>query len=69
VRYTALFSGVLYGWFHRRTLQVAHDQHKLEEAAHHRGKLVAEAKDAWKRKQESAKDTTGNFFLYAGILT
>jgi len=57
---------VLYGWFHRRTLQVAHDKHKLEGAIHHREKLVAEAKDAWKRRQESAKDTTGNFSLYTG---
>ena len=26
VRYTALFSGVLYGWFHRRNLQAVHNQ-------------------------------------------
>lgn len=58
MRYTALFSGVLYGWFHRRGLQAAHNQQKLQEAAHHREKLVVEAKDAWKRKQESAKDTS-----------
>ncbi|KAF9056040.1 ATP synthase E chain-domain-containing protein [Panaeolus papilionaceus] len=58
VRYTALFSGVAYGWYHRRSLQAAHDQHKVEEAVHHREHLIAEAKDAWKRKQEVAKDTT-----------
>jgi F-type H+-transporting ATP synthase subunit e len=69
VRYTALFSGVLYGWFHRRTLQAAHDKHKLEDAAHHREQLLAEAKDAWKRKQGSEKDTTGEFSPCAGILT
>ncbi|KIK02125.1 hypothetical protein K443DRAFT_677898 [Laccaria amethystina LaAM-08-1] len=59
VRYTALVSGVAYGWYHRRTLQTAHDQHKLEHAVHHREQLVAEAKDAWKKKQQSSiKDTT-----------
>ena len=62
VRYTALFSGIAYGWYHRRTLQTAHDQHKLEHAVHHREQLVAEAKDAWKRKQQSSiKDTTREF--------
>jgi F-type H+-transporting ATP synthase subunit e len=60
---------VLYGWFHRRTLQGAHDKHKLQEAAHQREKLVAEAKGAWKRKQESAKDTTGKFSPCSAILT
>jgi len=58
VRYTALFSGALYGWYRRRTLQMSHDNHKLEEAAHHQEKLVAEAKDAWKRKQEAGKDAS-----------
>lgn len=62
MRYTALFSGVFYGWLHRRTLQAAYDKHKLEEAAHHREKLVVEAKDAWKRKHEIANDTTSKFF-------
>lgn len=27
---------------------------------------MAEAKDAWKRRQESAKDTTGNVSPYTG---
>ncbi|PPQ64347.1 hypothetical protein CVT26_002230 [Gymnopilus dilepis] len=57
VRYTALFSGIAYGWYHRRTLQATHDAHKREEAVHHREKLIAEAKDAWKRKQEALSDT------------
>ena len=58
VRYTALFSGVAFGWYHRRSLQAAHDTHKLNDATHQREKLVAEAKQAWKRKQEASSDTT-----------
>ncbi|KDR85527.1 hypothetical protein GALMADRAFT_234451 [Galerina marginata CBS 339.88] len=58
VRYTALFSGIAYGWYHRRSLQASHDKHKLSEAAHHREKLIAEAKEAWKRKQSALSDTT-----------
>ncbi|KAF4623049.1 hypothetical protein D9613_002285 [Agrocybe pediades] len=58
VRYTALFSGIAYGWYHRRSLQASHDQHKLDDAAHHREKLIAEAKDAWKRKQQASTATT-----------
>ena len=37
---------------------MSHDNYKLEEAAHYREKLVAEAKDAWKRKQEAGKDAS-----------
>ncbi|THV06506.1 hypothetical protein K435DRAFT_960481 [Dendrothele bispora CBS 962.96] len=56
-RYSALAAGIFYGFYHRRTLQAAHDAHKLEQAAHHREHLIAEAKEAWKRKQEpSLKD-------------
>ncbi|KAH9486442.1 ATP synthase subunit e, mitochondrial [Psilocybe cubensis] len=54
VRYTALFSGIAYGWYHRRSLQASHDQHKLEAAAHSREKLIADAKEAWKRRNEAA---------------
>lgn len=46
-----------YGWYHRRSLQAEHDKHKLDNAAHHREQLIAQAKEAWKRKQESANDT------------
>ncbi|KIK71695.1 hypothetical protein GYMLUDRAFT_33852 [Collybiopsis luxurians FD-317 M1] len=52
-RYTALFAGVFYGFYHRRTLQAAHEEHKLQHAAHEREHLIAEAKEAWKRKQAS----------------
>ncbi|KJA28600.1 hypothetical protein HYPSUDRAFT_34039 [Hypholoma sublateritium FD-334 SS-4] len=58
LRYTALFSGVAYGWYHRRSLQSEHDKHKLDNAVHSREKLIAEAKEAWKRKQDPANDTT-----------
>jgi len=59
IRYTALFSGVLYGWYHRRTLQAENEKHQIEYAIHHREHLITEARQAWKRKQEAAKDTTG----------
>ncbi|KAJ7750199.1 ATP synthase E chain-domain-containing protein [Mycena metata] len=51
VRYTALFTGVVYGWYHRRTLQAAHDVHKIEAAAYQREHLIAQAKEAWMKKQ------------------
>jgi len=57
LRYTALFAGVTYGWYHRRTLQAAHDEHKLENAVHQREHLIQEAKAAWKRKQEGTQST------------
>ncbi|THH33171.1 hypothetical protein EUX98_g1020 [Antrodiella citrinella] len=56
VRYTALLSGVFYGISHRRSLQKAHDADKEHHAVHEREHLIAEAKEAWKRKQESSKD-------------
>jgi len=55
VRYTALFTGVVYGWYHRRTLQAAYDVHKIEAATHHQEHLVAQAKEAWRKKQEAPK--------------
>ncbi|KAJ3571609.1 hypothetical protein NP233_g3634 [Leucocoprinus birnbaumii] len=36
----------------------AHDKHQIEHAIHNREHLIAEAKEAWKRKQDAAKDTT-----------
>ena len=56
VRYTALLSGVFYGVFHRRTLQNAHDADKAHHAKHEREVLVAQAKEAWKKKQEGDKE-------------
>lgn len=55
-RYTALFSGVVYGWYHRRTLQAVSDANKLDHIAHHRKELISEAKLAWRRQQEGNKD-------------
>ncbi|KAG2365522.1 ATP synthase E chain-domain-containing protein [Suillus spraguei] len=54
-RYSALLSGVFYGIYHRRSLQKAHDQDKEHHAIHQREQLIAQAKDAWRQKQESAK--------------
>jgi len=56
VRYTALLTGAFYGIYHRRTLQKAHDQQKEHHAIHQRQNLIAEAKDAWKKKQEGGKN-------------
>ncbi|TFL03367.1 ATP synthase E chain-domain-containing protein [Pterulicium gracile] len=50
VRYTALATGVFYGWYHHRTLQAAHDKHKIEQTVHHREHLIEEAKDAWRKR-------------------
>ncbi|KAK7686633.1 hypothetical protein QCA50_010233 [Cerrena zonata] len=57
VRYTALLSGVFYGISHRRTLQKAHDEDKRHHAIHEREHLIEQAKEAWKKKQETSKDS------------
>jgi F-type H+-transporting ATP synthase subunit e len=62
VRYTALFSGVAYGLYHRSTLQKAQDLEKQHHAADRRERLIAEAKEAWKRKQESLGKDSGKTF-------
>ncbi|KAN0121612.1 ATP synthase E chain domain containing protein [Russula decolorans] len=56
VRYTALLSGVVYGIYHRRTLQNSHDADKAHHAKHERETLIAQAKEAWKQKQAGNKD-------------
>ncbi|KAG1771249.1 ATP synthase E chain-domain-containing protein [Suillus occidentalis] len=58
-RYSALLSGVFYGIYHRRSLQKAYDQDKEHHAIHQREQLIAQAKDAWRHKQESAKGSDG----------
>ncbi|KIM88779.1 hypothetical protein PILCRDRAFT_813754 [Piloderma croceum F 1598] len=55
-RYTALVTGVFYGIYHRRTLQKAYDQEKEHRAIHQRQDLIAEAKEAWRKKREGSKD-------------
>lgn len=54
VRYTALLSGIFYGISHRRTLQKAHDEEVKHHTIHEREHLIAQAKEAWKKKQEAA---------------
>ena len=49
-------SGVFYGIAHRRSLQKAHDEEKKQHAIHEREHLIAQAKEAWKKKQEGSKD-------------
>ena len=56
VRYTALVSGVFYGIYHRRTLQKARDQQNEQHAVHQRQRLIHDAKEAWKRKQQGGVD-------------
>ncbi|KAJ4000194.1 ATP synthase E chain-domain-containing protein [Lentinula boryana] len=56
-RYSALFAGVFYGFYHRRTLQAAHNENKVQHAAHDREHLIAEAKEAWQRKQVIASSS------------
>lgn len=63
VRYTALLGGVFYGIAHRRSLQKAHDADVKSHAIHEREHLIAEAKEAWKKKQESPKGGGESLFL------
>ena len=49
-------TGVFYGISHRRTLQKAHDEELRKHAVHEREHLIAQAKEAWKKKQEGSKD-------------
>lgn len=49
-------TGVFYGIYHRRTLQKAYDQEKEHRAIHQRQDLIAEAKEAWRKKREGGKD-------------
>ncbi|KAG2118167.1 ATP synthase E chain-domain-containing protein [Suillus discolor] len=58
-RYSALLSGVFYGIYHRRSLQKAHDQEKEHHAIHQREQLISQARDAWRHKQESPKESDG----------
>ncbi|KAG2350955.1 hypothetical protein BDR05DRAFT_1054981 [Suillus weaverae] len=58
-RYSALLSGIFYGIYHRRSLQKAHDQDKEHHAIHQREQLIAQAKDAWRHKQDSVKGSDG----------
>lgn len=62
VRYTALLSGVFYGITHRRTLQKDQDEEKKKHAIHEREHLIAQAKEAWKKKQEGPKDSGTSAF-------
>lgn len=54
---------MFYGIAHRRTLQKAHDEEKARHAVHDRTNLIAQAKEAWKRKQEGSKDGGESLFL------
>ncbi|CAE6442254.1 hypothetical protein BN14_12411 [Rhizoctonia solani AG-1 IB] len=53
VRYTALGGGILYGIFHRRTLQTRLDNERAHDQELRHENLVKQAKEAWKRKTES----------------
>lgn len=68
VRYTALLGGVFYGIAHRRSLQKAHDADVKSHAIHQREHLIAEAKEAWKKKQESPKGGGESLFLCIIVL-
>ena len=59
---------MVYGWYRHRSLQATFNEHKLQDAKHHREHLVAQAKEAWKRKQDSAKGSTRMFFLSLNLV-
>ena len=58
-------TGVFYGISHRRTLQKAHDEEVRKHAVHEREHLIAQAKEAWKKKQEPPKAGDGESLLRA----
>ena len=53
---------MFYGISHRRTLQKAHDEEVRKHAVHEREHLIAQAKEAWKKKQEPPKENDGESF-------
>ncbi|BGP38596.1 F1F0 ATP synthase subunit e, mitochondrial [Rhodotorula kratochvilovae] len=53
IRYTALFSGVVYGVVHRKTLQEQFDKHAAEKEVQLRQHWLDEAKKAWANKQKN----------------
>ncbi|GAA6003111.1 F1F0 ATP synthase subunit e [Rhodotorula paludigena] len=53
VRYTALFSGIVYGVVHRQTLQQQFDKREAEKEVQLRQHWLEEAKKAWANKQKS----------------
>ncbi|GAA5967181.1 hypothetical protein JCM11641_000466 [Rhodosporidiobolus odoratus] len=53
VRYTALFSGLVYGVVHRQTLQTQFDKHAAEKEIQLRQHWLEEAKKAWGQKQKN----------------
>ena len=54
VRYTALATGILYGFVHNRTVQKQHAEHQAHHKQHHQEELLAKAKEAWKQKQAAS---------------
>ncbi|CAE6450004.1 unnamed protein product [Rhizoctonia solani] len=54
VRYTALGGGILYGIFHRRTLQTRLDNERAHEHEVRHENLLKQAKEAWQRKNDSS---------------
>ncbi|GAA5868674.1 hypothetical protein JCM8547_003778 [Rhodosporidiobolus lusitaniae] len=52
VRYTALFSGLVYGIVHRQTLQSQLDKHAAEKEIALRQSWLEQAKKAWAQKQQ-----------------
>lgn len=53
LRYTALFSGVVYGVVHRKTLQEQFDKHAADKEVQLRQHWLEEAKKAWANKQKN----------------
>ncbi|RSH93355.1 hypothetical protein EHS25_007711 [Saitozyma podzolica] len=55
VRYTALLSGIAYGFVHQGTLQKTHDEEKVKHQFAHRQHLIEEAKKAYAAKLVAEK--------------
>ena len=64
MRYTALATGILYGFVHNRTVQKQHAEQQAHHKQHHQEELLAKAKEAWKQKQAaSATADDSQYFL------
>ncbi|EIW71577.1 hypothetical protein TREMEDRAFT_27459, partial [Tremella mesenterica DSM 1558] len=55
VRYSAIFTGIIYGIVHQRTLQRQYDEQKAKHHVAHREHLIEEARKAYAAKKAAEK--------------
>ncbi|KAK1830325.1 ATP synthase E chain-domain-containing protein [Podospora conica] len=69
LRYSALCFGVLYGFYHQRTITSSQRSAAAEHEYEHKQKLIAEAKKAYAKSQQPAAATqsSGGRELFSGV--